>query len=207
MKTYIGIYDEHGYHVRADDEPLPLHFHYVHHRKWHFPPARKQLALDLLIDVLGETIPEGFLEPRGVPDHAARYHFSCAAWTPHLAYARVLKAIARSNDYGRWELRGEHIKAWLDDWLLEQHRPQALNRSKGSYRGMPFADWSQAFEAAMRVFGIADVSRISLGRPAQMMYYLAGYTPDGMVVTWAQSIVHVSEKTDKLVCIAGEQAS
>jgi hypothetical protein len=79
MKRYIGIYDDHGYRVQANDEPLPLHYQYVHHRKWHFQPARKQLALDLLIDVLGEKILEWFLEPRGVPDSAAKYHFRCAA--------------------------------------------------------------------------------------------------------------------------------
>jgi hypothetical protein len=118
----------------------------------------------------------------------------------------VLKAIARTKGYSQWEISEESIKAWLDDWLLENHRLAALNRSNGSYRGMPFADWSQAFEAAMKVFGIVDVSRILLGRPAQIQYYLAGYSPEGMTVAWAQSAVHVSEKTNQLVNIAGEQA-
>jgi hypothetical protein len=207
MKIYIGIHDEHGYRVRADDAPLPLHYHYVRHRRWHLLPARKQLALDLLIDVLGEPIPEGFLEPRGVPDREARYHLGCAAWMPHLSYTLVLEPLAHTTAHGRWEIQGKHILAWLDDWLLENHRPQALDRSKGSYRGLRFADWSRAFQDAMRVFGVVEVERISLGRPAQIQYYLAGYSPEGMAVAWAQSIVHVSEKTGKLVSIAGKQAS
>jgi hypothetical protein len=207
MKTYIGISDDHGYRVRADDVPLALHYHYVRHRRWHLLPARKQLALDLLIDVLGEQIPEGYLAPRGIPDREARYFFGCAAWMPHLSYTLVLEALAHTKGYSRWEIRSKHLMAWLDDWLLDNHQPRALERSNGSYHGMRFADWSSVFQEAMRVFGIVDVDRINLGRSAQIQYYLAGYSPEGMAVAWAQSIVHVSEKTGKLVSIAGKQAS
>src|SRR4051812_20460946 len=149
VKTYIGIYDEHGYRVQVGDRRLPLHRHYVVHRKWHSEPGRKQLALDLLIDVTGETIPSGFLAPRGVSDAAAGYQHSCAAWLPHLHYAADLHTLARNTGYGRWELTDVQVTAWLDDWLFTQHQARAHTQLGGSYRGMPFAEWSIVFQATI----------------------------------------------------------
>ena len=89
MKCYRGLYDEHGYHLRADDEPLSLHWHYVYHRKWHAELGGRQLALDLLIDLLGETIPARALAPQAGSDNEAGYAQITAAWLPRRHIARI----------------------------------------------------------------------------------------------------------------------
>lgn len=195
MKRYIGLYNAHDYRVQVDERPLPLHRHYVNHRKWHTEPGRKQLALDLLIDVLGETIPRGFLMRRDLSGTEAGYQHSCAAWLPHLHYAAELHTLARDTGYGHWELTSEQIVAWLDDWLFMHHQKKAKTQLGGAYQGMPFAAWSTMFQATITTFGVADLQRVKLGRPAQIQYYLAGYTPEGMVVAWCQRVIRITEKT------------
>jgi hypothetical protein len=46
---------------------------------WHIEAGCKQLALDLLIDVLGDTIPNGLLARRDPSNADAGYQHGCAA--------------------------------------------------------------------------------------------------------------------------------
>jgi hypothetical protein len=189
---YVGIFDEHGYRVLADAEPLKLHHHYADHRNWHTDNGLRQLALDLLIDTLEEPIANDGLVRRS-KYRATDYADLAAAWLPHLHYAAQLWPVARSKEYSRWELSDRQILAWLWDWMYERHLRTAKPRYC-YYGGMAFADWSATFTELMTRFGVVDLSTIGLGRPAQFKYYLTGYLPHDIVILWCQNLLRIKQR-------------
>lgn len=188
--AYLGTFDDQGYrvvrqeagpHAAPTERDLPNYPHYCAHRDWHNEAGLRQLALDLLIDTIGEAPHPVALRPQ-LGATVLYYARHVAAWIPHLHYAVELAPLARHRGFMIWSLSQGQIRTWLDDWLYEQHRRYSRQRHHGVYQGVPFADWQRLLAELAREFADIGAAALTVSQPVMVQYYLARYSPHELIL-------------------------
>src|SRR6266487_4598433 len=167
--TYIGILDDYGYRVIVDAHSLPLHPVYGTTRDWNTANGIRQLALDLLLDVLDEHPTAEDLERR---------EEVVAAWLPHLLMPGTLLApivTIHPRSPGEWRLTDDQIRAWMLDWMFEQHQRFCRDRYSGRYVGIPYQDWYIQLRATVGELGASSLPQAAMGQAWRYKAYITGY--------------------------------
>jgi hypothetical protein len=178
--TYIGVLDKHGYQVTIDGKPLPLHALYCTDRDWNTANGLRQLALDLLIDVLDEHPTTEDLERR---------EEAVAAWLPHLLMPGTLLAsiiTVHPKTPGEWRLTDQQIRAWLLDWMFEQHQHFCRDRYSGRYLGIPYEPWYTQLRATVRELSALSLAQAGMNQAWRYKAYITGYLVEDLVIMWCK---------------------
>lgn len=134
-RDYEGWEDERGFHVRINMKEELLSFPvYTKTREWKTVDGVYQLAIDLLLDYIGESPASASL---------TRKEEGIAAWLPHLEYISVIIKIIHIARGRHWFIRESQIKFWLDNWMFQVHAEKL--KARGSYDiPLTFDDWKKA---------------------------------------------------------------
>ncbi len=190
-RTYIGILDVRGYRVIVDGRSLPLHSLYCTDCDWNTANGIRQLALDLLIDVLDE---------QPTADDLECGEDAVAAWLPHLLMpGTLLGSIMTLHPEwpGEWRLTDRQIRDWLLDWMYEQHQRYCHGRYHGRYLGIPYEAWYSQLRTTVRELSAVSLLQAGMNQAWRYKAYIGGYMAEDLIIMWCKLRLQ-SLKTQRL---------
>jgi hypothetical protein len=112
-----------------------------------------------------------------------------AAWLPHLhrpgnLLAPIVTIHPRSP--GEWRLTDDQIRAWMLDWMFEQHQRFCRERYNGRYVGIPYEDWYIQLRATIGELGASSLPQAAMGQAWRYKAYITGYTVEDIVILWCK---------------------
>lgn len=200
MHDYEGLHNETGFQVSCHGKPLPLHLVYTRSRDWRTEAALRQIALDILIQHLGEAVTAPMLQCKAS---------AVAAWLPHLHYATALTSILWLNGapydttlrlsasgqecptvrngnpirprYGRWTLQRTQVQLWLDDWMHQTHTEFLRQREPTELHNLRYTEWEYHVK---RSLAAEDLDALGLKLAWRYRWYLTGFSVEALTTAW-----------------------
>jgi hypothetical protein len=87
---------------------------------------------------------------------------------------------------GEWRLSKDQIRAWLLDWMFEQHQHFCRDRYNGRYVGIPYEPWYTQLRATVRELSGLSLPQAGMNQAWRYKTYIAGFMVEELVIVWCK---------------------